>query len=438
MSSIQGAKNPSIQDASFNPETSSHSKEQTITNTISKVAASAIARQAKTDSTKTVGEPSLEAKDSKKLKDIKGHITQVVPEGPLNWETNFIHPTILNEGGYKIGSHHVLLKDSQKPQKVTRDLGKPFSQEVASLKQQLTSLASPFKIVVKDQTTDRAIHEGDQDKGKIAVNFANAHHVGGGPGIYIQDGQIKWNQKRSAQAQEESLVNKSTLYRSLAMLLTCFKKIAGDNRIQKYYDEPINSIIEAYVSDDQLFGIQPGNEFYETQFLKKPRDVSFITSAATCHGRNSVVDCNIGSLVYLDVQNRIRTHLYASAVKALAMKQQDPNRPVELIVGAFGCGAFAPKNAEEYATVVANIYKEELPQFQGIFDEVTFAIPKLGRTSPIDPFVRNFDVFMKSLLGHVKQPVPKAPSLGVWGFMKSVVTSVWHTLVAKFASFFKA
>lgn len=75
------------------------------------------------------------------------------------------------------------------------------------------------------------------------------------------------------------------------------------------------------------------------------------------------------------------------------MKKQDAGKPVELILGAFGCGAFAPSNAKEYATMMAEIYQKELPQFDGFFDEITFAIPKMGRTDPKDSFVRNFNAF---------------------------------------------
>lgn len=141
-----------------------------------------------------------------------------------------------------------------------------------------------------------------------------------------------------------------------------------------------------------MFGIQAG-DFYTTQFLVTPRDVSFLTSAAVCYGSATKVAVDEHSEVYKNATERIRTHLYAAAKKAVEMKKQDTEKPVELILGAFGCGAFAPSNAKEYATMIAKIYQKELPQLDGFFDEITFAIPKMGRSHPEDSFVRNFNAF---------------------------------------------
>jgi len=319
---------------------------------------------------------------------------RVVPTGPINWKKNFLHVDILNQRGYRLNGKIVKLREPMIPKKIERNLTVSFETEVSSLKAQWVGFVEKTpKVHIKDATTDQAINDGEQHK--IALNFANEHHAGGGPGIYKDpaSNQIIWEGTASAQAQEEALVNKTDLYSSLTLLPTTPEKRDGDTMVRNYYENGgFDSKTTVYTSDNQLFGIQAG-DFYTTQFLEIPRDVSFVTSAAHHYGSHINVDVDENSMVYKDATERIRTHLYAAAKKAVEMKKQDASKQVELILGAFGCGAFAPSNAEEYAKMIAEIYQKELSQFNGFFDEITFAIPKMGRIDPEDSFVRNYNAF---------------------------------------------
>lgn len=57
-----------------------------------------------------------------------------------------------------------------------------------------------------------------------------------------------------------------------------------------------------------------------------------------------------------------------------------------LVLGAFGCGAF--QNEPE---AVANAYREILPEFEGYFSQIVFAV----YCAPWDS--RNYDVFLQIL-----------------------------------------
>lgn len=322
-----------------------------------------------------------------------------------------MHVAILNEGGYQIDGTSVKLRPAMKPQKIERaetELENQLWQLRGSnpfhLKDEyISTLKNPI-IQIKDMTTDQAICDGEQHT--IALNFANEKHAGGGPGIYkdLKSNEIRWGRGGSAQAQEEALVNKSDLYLSLTLLPTTPEQRGNDRMMRNYYEnEGFDSKAVAYISDNQLFGVQSGS-FYTTRFLKEPRDVSFVTSAAVCYGKQTIIDLKEGSEPYREATQRIQTHLLAAATKAVEMKRKNPENSVELILGAFGCGAFAPKNAREYAVMIAEIYHKEIQKFHTVFfDKITFAIPKLGNTDPNSPFVRNFDAF-DSVFGHDSNP----------------------------------
>jgi uncharacterized protein (TIGR02452 family) len=317
----------------------------------------------------------------------------------IKWDEDFVHVNILNNQGYTIDGEPVHLGAPSKPEKIDRDSNESdetFTTTLSMLRDQLPPYIpedSIFKI--KDMTTDQAIITGDQLK--IALNFANERMVGGGSGIYkdMTIGKIIWSEVLSAEAQEESLISKSDLFSSLTLLDITAESRNGDKRIRNYYkNDGFNSKNTAYVSDNQLFGVQVGPDFYKTQFLKNPRSVSFVTSAAADYNHLKSIPVDKNSEAYKDATDRIRTHLYAAAKKAVELKNANQGSRVELILGAFGCGAFAPTgNPKEYANMIAQIYKKELTLFEDFFNDITFAIPRLGKTDPKSPFVRNYDVF---------------------------------------------
>lgn len=247
---------------------------------------------------------------------IKHSSLRVLPAGSINWKNDFMHVDILNQRGYRINGKMVKLREPVIPEKIERNLKVSFANQISLLKIQLVGFAVKApKIHIKDETTDQAIYNGKQHK--IALNFANEKHAGGGPGIYkdLESNQIKWGGTLSAQAQEEALVNKSDLYSSLTLLPTRPEKKLGDTMIRNYYENGgFDSRTTVYTSDNQLFGIRTG-DFYTTQFLVTPRDVSFVTSAAACYGSKTKVAVDCDSAVYKDATERIRTHLYAAAKK---------------------------------------------------------------------------------------------------------------------------
>ena len=141
------------------------------------------------------------------------------------------------------------------------------------------------------------------------------------------------------------------------------------------------------------------NRFYQSDYIDPPQAVAFITSAATCYGNHNQIDCSKGSDVYQDAKQRIETHLLAAADKAVKLRQNNPHHPVELILGAFGCGAFAPRgNPDEYRNMIAGIYKEILPKFNQLFNQVVFAVPTFGSNEESNPAVVNHKIFRKVLM----------------------------------------
>lgn len=314
-----------------------------------------------------------------------GHLPKVSSK-THNWSSDFIHVKILNEQGYIIDGKEVKLQAPTKPVKVEIDRDKHTIETYIETLREDSGIKFTYagpKIQVVASTTDQAIANGDQHK--IALNFANPHHAGGGPNIHKDNktGLLVWGGGGSAKAQEEALVAKSTLLSSLLLLGTHSEHKNGDSMIRNYFvddkgdEKGFDSTKEAYISDDQLFAVggkdaAGNNEFYCSDFLEKPRNVSFITSAAQYYGGK---DVPIGLEVWNDAKLRIQTHLYAAALKAVELKKKDPSQPVELIIGAFGCGAFAPGNVEGYVNMIASTYKEVLPYFNGFFDLVTVAIP---------------------------------------------------------------
>lgn len=307
---------------------------------------------------------------------------------------------VLNSGGYSINGKNVIIPPAQKPIKFARAKDKNFEESLNHFKKEYAiNDQNKLQFQFKDLTTEQAINESSSLR--IALNFANEEHAGGGPGFHKdkESGLFVYDDS-SAPAQEESLCQRSDLMASLTQLPHTLKADSPDSKfIRSYYDEKFDSREMAYGSLNHLFGVQINANIYETQFLEQPKPVVFVTSAAKHHGFGTI-NCKKGSKVYLDAKQRIETHLLAAALYSKEILKQDASnpQPVELILGAFGCGAFAPKgNSNEYRKMIADIYLELLPQFNGIFDVVTFAIPTFGETNPSNANVANHNIFKEKL-----------------------------------------
>ncbi len=296
---------------------------------------------------------------------------------------------VLNAHGYSLNGLNVTFPPASMPAKFERT--KSFVKELEAIKEKGQTM-NKMKISFKNLSTEEAINSRDGNFAKIALNFANENHAGGGPGFHRDPttGQFVYD-SQSARAQEESMCQKSDLMDSLTQLPHEF-------RGRSYYKELFDSRTMAYTSDNHLFAVQNPKGFYDSTYLEKPQKVSFITSAAAFYGDKGEIDCKESSSVYLDAQQRIETHLLAAAHSAVTQRASNPEQPIEIILGAFGCGEFAPHgNPDEYRNAVATIYKELLPKFEGIFDQVTFAVPTFGFTFKENPAVRNHYIFLDTL-----------------------------------------
>lgn len=310
---------------------------------------------------------------------------------------------VLNYGGYSINGKKVNIPPAAKPIKFSRAKDQSLDESLDLFKKEhRINEQNKFSLQFKDLTTEQAINESNALK--IALNFANEHHAGGGPGFHKdKESGLFIYDAPSAKAQEESICQRSNLMASLTQLPHTLKgDYPGSTFVRSYYDEEFDSREMAYGSLNHLFGVQENKDFYQTCYLEEPKPVAFVTSAATCYGGENVVDCSKDSEAYLDARQRIETHLLAAAFFSKEIFKHDAasnHQPVELILGAFGCGAFAPQeNPDEYRQMIANIYLELLPKFHGIFDVVTFAVPTFGDTNPLKPAVANYNIF-KSVLG---------------------------------------
>lgn len=300
---------------------------------------------------------------------------------------------VLNKKGYKLNGKNVSLEPGGIPEKFEKT--SDFKTHVKALqsKYSLNDRVQP-KYQLKDRSTEQAIQESDAFP--IALNFANEQYIGGPfPGFY-KDPDRNMNpyvyKAPSAKTQEESISQRSTLMDSLLQIPHTLRLDERGNFVSDYKDL-FDSRKMAYVSLNQLFGVQGKRGFFDSEFLKAPKKVAFITSAANCYGY-SRVDCSKNSKAYADAKERIETHLLAAASKAAQTKKEDPYQSVEVILGAYGCGDFAPqKNPDEYREMIAGIYKELLPEFNGFFDVVTFAVPTFGNKNPVNPSVANYRVF---------------------------------------------
>lgn len=263
----------------------------------------------------------------------------------------------------------------------------------------------------KDLTSEQAIAESNTNL-CIALVFANSEHIGGRSGFHRNPNYDPTNKSSKryiydsppARAQEESIAVRSTLLDSLFQVPHSIEPQYGDC----FYNEPLDSTKMAYVSDNHLFGTpaprSPTSNFEDSILLPAPKAVTFVTSAAKQH--QSIVNCKENSPAYKDARSRIGTHLLAAADRAGKLKQTNPKLTVEIVLGAFGCGVFAPHNAEKYSEMIAGIYAKLLPKFAGFFDVVTFAVPTLGgMPDPQNPNMRNPSVANHVIFKNVLTPL---------------------------------
>ncbi|MBO7568480.1 MAG: TIGR02452 family protein [Bacteroidales bacterium] len=203
--------------------------------------------------------------------------------------------------------------------------------------QQLHKHHNAAKIIVSTKRTFEAAKQyADSEKKVCALNFANAFQPGGGV-VY------------GCTAQEESICRLSTLYPS----------IATDRMMKDFYlphREKCSEISNGdliYTPDVKVFK----TDTYIPQMMPQSQwfDVNVITCAAPDLRRFSITN-----------QQLEQIHLFrAKRIIETAISNQND----VLILGAFGCGAFCNN-----PVIVANVYKNILPNYLQAFETVEFAI----------------------------------------------------------------
>ncbi len=309
---------------------------------------------------------------------------------------------VLNKKGYEIQGTVVTLPEAENPQEYQRT-SPNFTEELMGLKKGFLEKNKSFSLSVVNATTEEVIAKDGNSACKIALNFANAYSQGGGVGFYFDSTEFIYVTD-SAKAQEESLSQRTTLMVSLSKLPHSLRRHEHLG-LRNTYQTPLQSTEMAYTSENRLFAI-PGDVFHTSHYLQEPVSVIFVTSAARDYRREDIKEFHADSKAYKDAKQRIETHLLAAASRAIDFKKKNPDKQVELILGAFGCGAFAPKeNTNEYRRMIAEIYKNllwENDHLTGVFDRVVFALPILGdrlgdRTSK-DKSFQNNQIFSKVLI----------------------------------------
>lgn len=222
--------------------------------------------------------------------------------------------------------------------------------------------------VTSERTLEAAKRLTEKHSGKrIAVlNFASATNPGGGV-------------TKGSSAQEEALCRCSTLY-------PCLKT---DDLWKKYYSmhRAKNSVLytDACIYTPGVIALKSDTAFPQTV----PKNERFTVDVITCAAPNlrekpyNSMNPGHGEAVrvtaaqLLDIHKRRGSHILDIAAA---------NGADAVVLGAFGCGAF-----RNDPNVVARAYKEILPEYKNVFDEIVFAV----YCSPKD--TGNFDTFRRVL-----------------------------------------
>lgn len=208
-------------------------------------------------------------------------------------------------------------------------------------------------IKVLNERTINVINKFTSNKKTAILNFASATNPGGGV-------------KRGSNAQEESICRCTNLYSVLStkVLFDKYYKINREKHNSLYSDVVIYTPnIKVIKSDENICTLLDAKNWYE---------VDVITCAAP-----NLINKSINQTELLNIHKERARCILTSAII---------NDVKNIVLGAFGCGAF--KNNPE---IVAQAYKEILidEEYGKFFDEVIFAIISNSKNDI------NFKVFNK-------------------------------------------
>lgn len=222
--------------------------------------------------------------------------------------------------------------------------------------------------VTAERTLEAAKRLSEKHRGKrIAVlNFASATNPGGGV-------------TRGSSAQEEALCRCSTLYPCLTAkeLKNLFYSMHKNLHDTRYTD--------ACIYTPGIISIKSDTAFPEAVPESEWFSVDVITCAAPNLRKDPYNSMNPGEgkpvkvtpSELLEIHKKRGTHILDIAAA---------NGADTVVLGAFGCGAF-----RNDPNIVAESYREILPSYKNLFDEIVFAV----YCSPRD--TGNFDTFKRIL-----------------------------------------
>lgn len=233
------------------------------------------------------------------------------------------------------------------------------------------SLSNGMVVSVTDSRSfEAAIRLARENPGKkIAVhNFASATNPGGGV-------------VRGSTAQEECLCRCSTLYPVLntPQLQECFYGFHKKQKDVRYTD--------ACIYSPGILIFKKDIDFPERLPEADWQEVDVITCAAPNLRPSPYNRMNPGSGETIRVSDRELLELHMSRARHM-LSVAAAHRADILVLGAFGCGAF-----QNNPRIVAQAYKNILPEFDWQFSKIEFAV----YCSPRD--AKNFETFRTVLLG---------------------------------------
>lgn len=202
----------------------------------------------------------------------------------------------------------------------------------------------PAKIIVSQL---RSFEAAAQYIGKrtAVLNFASATNPGGGV-------------EKGASAQEECLCRVSTLYPCLKdkKMWDCFYVPHRKHGNALHNDDIIYTPDVVVIKDDDY------------HLLTTPFIVDVITCAAPNLRERPANQYNIGDTIKVTISDEELLALHEQRARKI-FASAIANGAEVLILGAFGCGAF-----QNNPTIVAQAYKNVLPDFTHYFHTIEFAV----------------------------------------------------------------
>ena len=232
---------------------------------------------------------------------------------------------------------------------------------------------SQTKIAVTRSTTfdaARKLHKTYPDKRIAVLNFASAVNPGGGV-------------TRGASAQEEALCRCSTLYPTLNQqrMWDNYYSVNREDRNVLHTDACIYSPDIIVIKNDAYIPQStPESDWFAVDVIScaAPNLRKAVSNAYNIESGNAV-NVTSGELYQIHLQRARHIMTVAAA-----------NHVDVLVLGAFGCGAFAND-----PRVVANAMFDALKEFVGCFDLVEFAVYcRSYETENYDAFVHAYENMM--------------------------------------------